>query len=476
MRPQAADEARLMARIERRADLSLDEIRRAIRQPSVSQTGEGVDAMALWTKDSLHELGAQARLVPGRHAPIVEGELITDASAPTLLLYDLYDVQPAAGQTGWIVDPFAAAIVPGADGRDRLVGRGAFNSKAPLFGTLAVLRTFKEAGIRPPVNIRFLIEGEEEIGSPSLPGYIEANREALAGCDAAFIPYFGTNGAGHTILRLGFKGLILLEFRVTGGDWGGPVAGDIHALHGALVASPAWQLVQALATLVDRQERLAVDGLDDITPGPTSVERSLIDEVAKLHDFEAFRREVRVGRLKSSGPPQDLLAALMHSCTLNIDALAAGTVEEGHDPATIIPQTASAFADLRIVPGMDPDRVVGLIRRHLDRRGFGHVEIRVRSSYPASSTEAGEPVVRALADACRAHGADLRIYPLHAGAAPMHLFSQVLGLPYAFGGLGHGAGAHGPNEYVMADAIVPFMKCVATFFYRFARYQRETRC
>jgi acetylornithine deacetylase/succinyl-diaminopimelate desuccinylase-like protein len=476
MTPQTADEAWLMTWIERRADVSLEEIRRSIRQPSVSQTGEGIPEMAQWTRAYLEALGAQARLVPGRHAPIVEGELVADPQAPTLLIYDLYDVQPAAGQAGWAVEPFAAEIVPDANGGKRLIGRGTFNSKGPLFGTLAVLKAFREAGIQPPVNVRFLIEGEEEIGSPSLPAYIDANREVLTRCDAAFIPYFGTNGAGHTILRLGFKGLVLLEFKVTGGAWGGPVAGDLHALHGALVASPSWQLVQALATLVDRQERLVVDGLDDVTPNPTDLEHALIDAVAKVHDFESYCALTRVTRLKSDAPPRDLLLDLMFSCTLNIDALSAGKVEHGHDPATIIPRTASAFADLRVLPGMDPDAVVRLIRQHLDRRGFEHVEIVVRSAYPASSSAADEPVVRALSEACRDHGADLRVYPLHAGAAPMYLFSQVLGLPYAFGGLGHGAGSHGPNEYIMVDDIVPFMKSVATFFYRFARYQRDKRC
>lgn len=472
MTSEASDEMRLRLAIERRTAASIEDIRSAIRQPSVSQTGEGIPAMAAFTEAYLRELGALARQVPGRHAPIVEGELLADPAAPTLLFYDLYDVQPAAGQAGWMVDPFAAEIVADARGRRRLVGRGAFNSKGPLFAALAVLKTFREAGIRPPVNIRFLIEGEEEIGSPSLPGYIAANREALARCDAAFIPYFGTNAAGHTILRLGFKGLVLLEFSVTGGAWGGPVAGDLHALHGTLVASPAWQLVKALESLSDARERLTVDGLAAMTPPPSDLDLSLVETEAGRHDFDAYRREIRVERLKGDGARERLME-LMFSCTLNIDALKAGTAEEGSDPATVIPRRAQAFADLRVLPGMDPDAVVGLIRAHLDRRGFSHVEMRVRSAYPASATPADEPVVRALVDACRDEGADMRVYPLHAGAAPMYLFSQVLGLPYAFGGLGHGAGSHGPDEYILADDVGPFMQAVAGFLYRFARYRRD---
>lgn len=157
--------------------------------------------MAEHVAAQLRGLGATVRLVPGERAPIVEGELNVSPALPTLLFYDLYDVQPAEGQPGWTVPPFDAEIVTDDDGRPRLVGRGAFNSKGPLIGSLAALRAFAEAGVALPVNLRFLIEGEEEIGSPSLAGYIADHYAQLASCDAAFIPYFGTNLRGDTIIR-----------------------------------------------------------------------------------------------------------------------------------------------------------------------------------------------------------------------------------------------------------------------------------
>ncbi len=168
-------EARVLAQIEHRLDVTLEEIRAAIRQPSVSRTGEGIAAMADHVAVELRALGATVRLVPGQHAPIVEGVLHISSALPTLLFYVLYDVQPADGQLGWTVPPFAAEVITDAAGRRRLVDRGAFNSKGPLIGTLATLRVFAETGIALPCNLRFLIEGEEQIGSPSLPGYITAN-------------------------------------------------------------------------------------------------------------------------------------------------------------------------------------------------------------------------------------------------------------------------------------------------------------
>jgi acetylornithine deacetylase/succinyl-diaminopimelate desuccinylase-like protein len=208
-------EGKILETVQGMTDEAVADIREAIRQPSVSHTGEGIREMADWTERYLKGLGAITRQVDGVRAPIVEGELIVDRSLPTLLVYELYDVQPARGQAGWSVDPFAAEIVTDPQGRRRIVGRGAFNSKGPLFGMLAVLKAFERTGIAPPVNFRFLIEGEEEIGSPSLPNYIATNRDRLAACDAAFIPYFGTSGRGETVLRLGFKGLSLLEMRCT---------------------------------------------------------------------------------------------------------------------------------------------------------------------------------------------------------------------------------------------------------------------
>lgn len=464
-------ENKILEAVQGMADEAVADIREAIRQPSVSHTGEGIREMADWTERYLKGLGAITRQVDGIRAPIVEGELIVDRSLPTLLVYELYDVQPARGQAGWSVDPFAAEIVTDPQGRRRIVGRGAFNSKGPLFGMLAVLKAFKRTGIAPPVNFRFLIEGEEEIGSPSLPNYIATNRDRLAACDAAFIPYFGTSGRGETVLRLGFKGLSLLEFSVTGGDWGGPARADAHALHGALLASPTWQLVRALSTLVDADERLIVDGLAEITPSPSADDRALIDAAAAVYDLSAYRADLGVERFKGDGTAGDALERLMFSCTLNIDALAAGSPQEGSDPATLIPRVASAVADLRTLPGMKPDAVISLIRGHLDRRGFGHVALKMRSvPYPASRALPGEPVVKALVEACRAHASKVTVFPIHAGAAPMYLFSELLGVPFAFGGVGHGGGSHGPNEYILLDDVTPFMKAVTSFLFSYSAH------
>jgi acetylornithine deacetylase/succinyl-diaminopimelate desuccinylase-like protein len=465
-------ESRVLARIEARREASLAEIRAAIRQPSVSRTGEGLSAMADQVEAALRDLGARAWQSPGAVAPIVEGVLTAGAGLPTLLVYELYDVQPAAHQPGWSVPPFDAVVLTDPAGRQRLVGRGAFNSKGPLFGLLATLHAFAEAGVALPCNLRFLIEGEEEIGSPGLAAHIVRHRDELAACDAAFIPYFGTDAAGATILRLGFKGLVLLEFRVTGGDWGGPARGDVHALHGAEVDSPSWRLVHALASLTDASGRLMVDGLEALVPPSEAADRALIEAVAPRHDLDAYARGIGVARLRPLGDAAAHLRELMFTCTLNIDALQAGRIEEGDAAATLIPRTARALVDLRVVPGVAPEAAVALVREHLRRHGFPEVEVLVRSAYPASRARPAEPVVRALTAACAAEAADLRVFPIHAGAAPMHVFPDLIGIPYGFGGVGHGGLAHAADEYILVDDITTFMRSMARLLFRFGDFAR----
>jgi acetylornithine deacetylase/succinyl-diaminopimelate desuccinylase-like protein len=158
---------------------------------------------------------------------------------------------------------------------------------------------------------------------------------------------------------------------------------------------------------------------------------------------------------------------------LNIDALAAGQADGGADPATLIPRRALAHADLRLVPGMTVDGTLALLRAHLDRRGFTHVAIEMKAGYPASKTSPREPVVAALLAACRRHGENVTVFPIHAGAAPMYVFSDIIGRPFAFGGLGHGLGAHAANEYLSVESLRPYFRSIASFLFEFAERARR---
>jgi acetylornithine deacetylase/succinyl-diaminopimelate desuccinylase-like protein len=459
------DEARVLSQLEAAGASYLEDLLECMRRPSVSMTGEGLEAMARWLVDYLTRLGAEAGTVPGRVAPIVEGELQASATAPRLLFYELYDTQPAE-EAGWLIPPFEPAVVDG-EGGARIIGRGAFNSKGPLMAFLTVLRAFHDAGVAPPLQVRFLVEGEEEIGSPSLAPYVRSHARDLAACDAVFLPYPSTNRRGETVLRLGFKGLVLLELSVTGGAWGGPAAGPIHAMHTAWVANPTWDLVRALASLQGADGELLVDGLDAITPPPTAEDARLLRDAAARLDPRGWLEELGVERFRVDDR-EELFRRFCFDPTLNIDAFDAGRVREGEEPATLMAHRAATHVDLRLVPGMEVDATLALLRAHLDRRGFAHVAIRVKNAYPSSRTMVHESVVQSLIAACSRHADRVVALPLHAGGVPMHLFGDELGLPFAFGGVGHGGRSHAPNEYLELAGFRGLQRSITSFLFDYA--------
>jgi acetylornithine deacetylase/succinyl-diaminopimelate desuccinylase-like protein len=460
-------ESRVQAHLAAHFDRYIEDIRAAIRIPGISKTGERLAEMADWVVRYLRTVGAEARLVPGKVAPIIEGELLSPGARSTLLFYTLYDVQPA-NPSEWSSPPFEANIITDAGGCRRLIGRGAFNSKGPLVGFLAILKAFREAGASLPVNIVFLIEGEEEIGSPSLAPHIRANLKRLRRCDGALLPYLGTNSKGDTLIRLGFKGLGFLHLSVQGGPWGGPARNDVHAMHAGWLGSPAWELLTALASLQTRDGRLTIDDLSP-PPGPDATDRALIAGAARELSAESFLAELGAVRFKLDGDFETQLTRFLFDPTLNLDGYWVGNTPLGTEPATHLLCRASAVLDLRFVPGMDVDRTIDLIRRHFDRRGFVHLQMEVRNAYPASKCSPDEPVVQALIAACRQHCDHVTIFPIHAGAAPLYLFTDVIGIPYAFGGLGHGGKPHVPDEYLLVDSMRDYFKSMTSFLFEFAR-------
>lgn len=465
-------EKRIYQQIERGFPEYLEDVRNAIRQPSVSRTGEGVLKMADWLCSYMSELGAVVRQVPGEKYPIVEGELFTEGAQKTILVYDLYDVQPAE-EAGWLSPPFDAAIHRAEDGSEKIVGRGAFNSKGPLVGFLTVLRAFADADVPVPVNVRFVIEGEEEIGSPSLEKYIRSRRQTLKQCDAALIPYMGTNLEGKTPIRLGFKGLVLLEFSVEGGWWGGPADHDIHPMHTAWIAAPSGELIRALASFFSNNQQLCIDGLEKFLHGASKEDVELIETLARSFNPEAWLTELGARQFKYVDDPVNLLTHLMFDPTLNIQTLWVGQTKPDQEPPIVMSKSVVAHADLRLVPDMDVKSTLSCMRNHLDRRGFHHVKIKVKSAYPWSKCSVREPVVQSLVTACRRHSENIEVFPLHAGAAPGYLFTDIIGIPMAFGGLGHGMLAHVANEYIMVEGLKLFQRSMVSFLFEFAKIEKD---
>lgn len=448
-------------------DACLALAQRFVRQPSVSGTGEGIRQMAELVRDTLRtELGVEAKIYDTPGHPIIMGGLDVGADK-TILFYGMYDVQPVESE-GWKSPAYGAEIVSDDTFGQIVIGRGVFNSKGPLANTITALKLYREEHGTLPVNIKFVIEGEEELGSPSLPAFLKQHAEELA-CDEAFFGFYSDDSSGKTLMYLGAKGMVFAELSVEGGGWGGPADGSRHGAYFCFAHNPAWVLVQALATLVERdQKTIAIDGIYDKVREPDAKTRELLARFEGSGIMQRTARDLGAKALKPAASEVEFMRDGLLRPTINIDGIATGYMDDGNK--TILPHIARARIDIRLVPDMDANEVAGLLKAHFVKAGFGDtVKVAIQSAYPCSSTSVEDPANAAWVRAYGRLGADVEIWPLIPGTAPFQAFEDYLGVKMTVGGLGHGGRQHNPNEFVLLEGMRAYTKSVALFIEEFAR-------
>ncbi|MBI4024182.1 MAG: M20/M25/M40 family metallo-hydrolase [Verrucomicrobia bacterium] len=457
--------ADIYTHIDQHWDEHLQRVKEFVRVPSISATGEGIAQTAENVAAFIREAGGKAEIVPTKGWPVVYGEL--NVGAPkTLLIYNMYDVQPVVGEE-WLIDPFGGEVIMLPNIGECLVSRGVYNTKGPLAQFFNALKTIKTITGTYPCNFKFVIEGEEELSSKHLPDFVRANRARLD-ADAAYFAIYSQQLDGRATLAAGCKGIVFLELSVSGGEWGGPTQHTVHSSHAVWFASPTWRLVHALATMLSHdQQRILIDGLyDDISP-PSAADESAFIQNAGIFEENVVLKENAVLKFKCSElHGVDLLRKYFHEPSLNINGIISGHVTAG--TKTVLPHKARARIDIRLVPNMRPERVIALVRAHLDKRGFKEVQITVYDAYSWSRTSVEDPVAQAMIRALRSFNVPLEIWPNMAASAPFYLFTDELKMPLVMGGLGHGGCAHAPNEYATIEGMQLFEKPVAAFLFEFA--------
>jgi acetylornithine deacetylase/succinyl-diaminopimelate desuccinylase-like protein len=448
--------------IEGQFDQHLEQVKAFVRQPSISADGTGMVEMADLVAAKIREAGGEAEVVPTPGYPVVFGEI--NAGAPkTLVVYGMYDVQPVVGETWDVADPFGGEILDLPGLGPCLVNRGVYNSKGPLIGVFNTLRSFRAAGEPYPVNLKFMVEGEEEMGSRNLPGFVEAYKDRLQ-ADFAFFGFYAQDAKGKVIMYLGVKGILFMEMIARGGDWGGPTKCGIHGSNAVWFHSPTWALVQALSSMfTPDQKHILIDGFYDDIVSPSAEDEELLMRLAGTFSPEMQLEENDVRCFKYDLAGADLMRKYLYQPTLNIDGIISGHTAEG--TKTLLPHEARAKVDIRMVPDMRPERMLQRLKDHLDRHGYADkIEVAVEDAYPPAKIRLqGNPAAEALLKTYRDLGYEPEIWPHLAGSAPFYLFTEVLGIPTAMGGLGHGARAHSPNEYVSVEGMKGYEKSVAAF-------------
>ena len=444
----AGDHAAVHAYIDDRLDAHTAALQRWMRQPSISAQNVGVRDMAEMVRADFEALGfAEAELVETRGHPRVWGYY--DAGAEkTLMVYMMYDVQPVEPED-WRSPPFEAAIVDTPQGK-AIMARGSTNQKGPQRAFLNAVQSILAVGGELPVNLMITAEGEEELGSPNYPEIIDRYKERLKRADGVIFPMSGQDAQGQASLVLGVKGIIYWELEARGGAWGGPVEAEIHGSYKAITDSPVLRLTQAISTLVsDDGNTIEVPGYYDGVRPPTAEEQSLIAGYVQKENLSTLRELLGIERWIDGMEGVDVLHDLIYTPTMNIDGLWAGYTGEG--VKTILPHMATAKMDSRLPVGIDPAEALAKIRAHLDANGFEDVAMNVLAAYPASQTSVDTNLVRSAIAVYKRHGATPTVNPRIAGSAPFYQFTERLGLPMIPFGLGHGRGAHAPNEVYVIE-------------------------
>ncbi len=453
---QQADLAPVFAEITKRHDEAVQRLQHWIQQPSIAAENRGMTEGCELTMQMFRDAGfQQVTKVPTDGQPGIFATL--DAGAPrTLGLYYMYDVKQV-DPSEWSSPPFEARLVDKPGLGKCVVGRGAVNQKGPEATFLAALHAIRGAGRKLPVNLVMAAEGEEEIGSPHFaqvvrrPEVTAALRKTLG----IYMPQASQGLDGNVTMTLGAKGVVECELVSTGEKWGRGPKADIHSSLKARVDSPAWHLVQALATLVSADGNdPAIEGFANNARPLSAAEKEMIATAARRLDEASVKRQLGVQRWIHDVNFQESLEMLMARPTVNIEGLVGGYTGPGGK--TILPHRAVAKIDMRLVPDMTHAGAVAALKAHLAKHGFGDIEVNVSGGYDPTTTPADSEIIRTQMAVYRRAGVDPIVLPRNAGSWPGYVFTaDPLRLPAGHFGMGHGSGAHAPDEYLVIESSNP---------------------
>jgi acetylornithine deacetylase/succinyl-diaminopimelate desuccinylase-like protein len=451
-----ADVKPLYAEIAKRHEEAVQRLQEWIHQPSIAAENRGMSEGCELMMRLLGEAGFDhVTRIPTDGQPGVFARL--DAGAPrTLGIYFMYDVKQA-DPAEWSSPPWEARLVDKPGLGKVIIGRGATNQKGPEATFLAALHAFRGAGRKLPVNLALVAEGEEEIGSPHFPQIVHRPEilEAFRKSMGVFMPMGMQSLDGTVTIALGAKGVIEVQLISSGEHGGRGPRHDIHSSNEARVDSPAWRLVQALNTLVGPDGHTpAIEGFAAQARPLSAAEKAMIGEAARRESETIAKQQLGVTHWVHDVNWLEALELLASQPTVNIEGLVGGYTGPGGK--TILPHRAEAKLDLRLVPDMTAAGALAALKNHLARHGFPDIEVHMSGGYDPTSTPADAALIRAAVAVYRRDGIDPIMWPRMAGSWPGYVFTgDPLRLAAGHFGLGHGSGAHAPDEYYMMESTNP---------------------
>ena len=442
--------AKLDAYVEQGRDRFVERLGGLIARPSVSTTGEGSRVCAEHLAGLMAETGLEARLLETEGALLVFGQLPGNDAWPTVLVTTHYDVQPVEPLELWQSPPYQPTQVG-----DRIFGRGSSDAKGPVSAVLAAVETVLQTGGLDGVNLKVLFDGEEEIGSPSLPGAI-ARYDDLLAADAVVTFDGNSLPDGRPLINFGGGGILYLDLGVR------TARNDIHANRGALVPNALWRMVWALASLKDAQENILIDGFSDAISRISARDLSLLDshpwsdaaELASIGADEFIPRDGHSGN-----------EALHLLPIVGIAGLHGGYDVDG--VAAVLPSNAGAKLYIGLRHAQSPEDVAAKIRAHLDRNGFADVTTTIVAGTEPSGHRTDSALARLVeSEITKLYGRPAAVYPR----------ANWYGRQASWIGSRIGAHAcqismiappqpnnHGPNEYIDISYLLRGIRFISRF-------------
>jgi acetylornithine deacetylase/succinyl-diaminopimelate desuccinylase-like protein len=417
----------------------VEEVRRLLRMPSISATGEGIEDVATYLAEWICErLGGSATLLRYGGHPIVYGR-VRGSTRRMVVFYNMYDVQPVEPLEAWEAPPFEARIIG-----DRIVARGAYNTKGALMSMLLGVKAYIDLFGGLPLDIVFVLEGEEELGSPSMPRFVEDKGEELRGADMAYFAFPSERVPGKPTIVLGNKGIVFVELVSRVSKY------DVHSSYSRGLYNPAAILARIVSHLIDPLEGPRIPWLEEKTVTPTEEDLKYLDHIMEAYPAEELLRSYGVERPRLRG--RDWYIAVYFKPTVNVDGFESGYTGPG--TKTITPAEARVRLDFRLVPDIEPEDVLEGLKKLIERLGLEElVEVHVHDKYTWSKTSPSSPAVKRAEKAYKLMGIKPYIIPIIPGSAPSYLFTRKLGIPMVDTAPGHGGRAHAPNEYITVESI-----------------------
>ncbi len=423
--------------VDKNLDSFIEELKNLCTIPSISAQNKCIEESVIKIKKILEDSGLKSQILRIKGAnPLVYGEYKPESYDKTIIFYNHYDVQPADPLDSWKSPPFEPEIRDG-----KLFARGVADNKGNIIARIKAVESILNVDGDLPVAVKFIFEGEEEIGGISLPQYIDKHKK-LFEADIGVWESGDRHENGRPVIKLGYKGIAYYEFLVRGANK------DVHSGRAGLIPNPIWRLMEFLSSLRDEKGKILIEGFyDDLKM--YKEDEDLLKEIP--FDDEDMKKKYGLNEFMGKFEGFEALKSLYLKPTCNIDGIISGYTGEG--TKTIVPDEALAKVDFRIFPGQTPEKLLENLNKHVEKHRFNDIEVHYFYGYEAAKTSPYSFAAQIIKEATKkTYGMEPLVYPMSVGSSPIYNFINNLNLPTVSTGVEYwGSLVHSPNENIRIE-------------------------